>query len=186
MAGHDYYRILGLEYGCSAEDIKKAYREKARKFHPDINHAPDAMDMFIIITEAYEFLMTNLEKMASDQNAYDLAMEEWRKYRQDRSRQKARAFAQASYIQFRNTNFYKATRIFDGTTIISCLIVSIFVLIMSVYGYIYRLHNPIPGIRGPSVIILILFLCLGMVLFIASFVYLKAYINSSNKHKSQK
>lgn len=184
MTGHNYYRVLELDYGCSAEDIKKAYRKKARQCHPDINHAPEAMDMFIIITEAYEFLMTNLENMASDQMAYDRAMEDWRKYRQDRSRQKARVFAQATYVQFKKTNFYKTTRIFDGTTIISCLVVSVFVLIMSVYGYIYRLQNPIPGIKGPSVIVLILFISLGMLLFVVSFVYLKAYIRSSKKHKS--
>jgi len=184
MTSFDYYKVLGLGYGCSAEEIKKAYRKKARQCHPDVNHDPEAKDMFITITEAYEFLMTNFDNMVSDQKAYDLAMEEWRKYRQDRSRQKARAYAQASYVQFKNTNLYKTTRIFDGTTIISCLAVSILVLVISIYGYIYRLHHPIPGIKGPSVFVLILFLLLGMLLFVVSFVYLKAYIQNSKKYKS--
>lgn len=183
MKVSDYYRILGLQNGCSTEEIKKAYRKRAREYHPDINHAPDAKDMFISITEAYEFLITNFERLASDEQAYKQAMEEWRKYRQDRSRQKARVYAQASYVRFKNTNFYKTTRIFDGTAIIYSLIISILVLVITVVGYIYRLHHPLPGIEKPTVLVLILFLLLGMFLFIISFIYLKAYTQTSKKHK---
>jgi hypothetical protein len=182
MTVSEYYRLLGLNIGCSAQDIKKAYRKKARECHPDINHAPDAKDMFISITEAYEFLITNFEKLASDEQAYKQAMEDWRKYRQYRSRQKAKVYAQSSYMHFRNTNFYKTTRIFDGTTIISCLIVSILVLIITIYGYIYRIHHPLPDVENPSVAILILFLLLGMLFFSVSIIYLKAFIQSSKKH----
>jgi curved DNA-binding protein len=38
----DYYKILGLAKGASEKEIKKAYRKKARKFHPDLN--PDNKD----------------------------------------------------------------------------------------------------------------------------------------------
>jgi hypothetical protein len=181
----NYYRILGLKNGCTSEEIKKAYRKKAREYHPDINHAPEAKDVFISITEAYEFLITNFEKLASDERAYNQTIEEWRKYRQDRSRQKARVYAQASYVRFKNTNFYKTTRIFDGTTIIFSLIVSVLVLVFSFFGYLIRLHHPLPEIGKPSIFVLILFLLLGMVLFIVSFVHLKAYIQNSKKHKKQ-
>lgn len=185
MTVSDYYKILGLKNGCSAEEIKKAYRKKARECHPDINHAPDAKDMFISITEAYEFLITNFEKMSSDEQSYHQAMEDWRKYRQDRSRQKARVYAQSSYVRFKNTKFYKTTRIFDGTTIISSLLVSILVLSITILGYFNRLHHPLPGVENPSVFILILFLLLGMFLFVVSFIYLIAYVETSKKHKNE-
>jgi hypothetical protein len=184
MTISDYYKVLGLTNGCSVEEIKKAYRKKARECHPDINHDPDAKDMFISITEAYEFLITNFDKISSDEDSYNKAMEDWRKYRQNRSRRKANVYAQASYVRFKNTNFYKTTRIFDGTTIISSLIVSILVLVVTVLGYFYRLRHPLPGIENPSVLILILFLLLGMFLFVVSFIYLKAYVQTSRKHKS--
>ncbi len=58
----DYYRILDIPVDSSIEEIKKAYRVKARAYHPDINHSPDAKDMFIEATEAYEFLIANHEK----------------------------------------------------------------------------------------------------------------------------
>jgi hypothetical protein len=179
----DYYKILDLHAGCSVEEIKKAYRKKAREFHPDINHSEDAKDMFITITEAYEFLMTYFDRIASNERDFNQAMEDWRKYRQTRSRQKARVYSQTTYVRFKNTNFYKTTRIFDGTTIISSLIISILVLVISVYGYVYRIHNPIPGIENPSISVLIIFIILGMILFGTSIIFFKAYLQSSIKNK---
>jgi len=58
MAGKkDYHKILGLDRDAGPMEIKKAYRNMAKIFHPDINISPDAHDRFIEITEAYEILM---------------------------------------------------------------------------------------------------------------------------------
>jgi hypothetical protein len=177
----DYYKILGLPANSSAEEIKKAYRRKARLYHPDINPSPNAKDLFIGITEAYDFLLANHEKINTDDQAYHQAMEDWRKYRQDRSRKRATGYARSSFGTFKNTKFYKTTRIFDGTTIIFSFVISIMVLIYTVYGYIYRLRHPIPGLEKPSVFLFILLLLPGMIFFVVSFIYLKAYQESSQK-----
>jgi DnaJ-class molecular chaperone len=181
----DYYEILGLPVNSSIEEIKKAYRRKARLYHPDINPSPDAKDQFISITEAYEFLIANHEKIKYDDQAYQQAMEDWRKYRQDRSRKKATAYARTPYNTFKNTKFYKTTRIFDGTTIIFSFIISIMVIIFTVYGYFFRLKNPIPGMEKPSVLSFLMLLLLGMVFFVVSFIYLKAYQETSKKRKKK-
>ena len=181
----DYYEILGLPVNSTIEEIKKAYRKKARLYHPDINPAPDAKDHFISITEAYEFLIANHEKIKSDDQAYHQAMEDWRKYRQDRSRKRATVYARTSYGTFKNTRFYKTTRIFDGTTIIFSFVISIMVLIYTIYGYIFRLNHPLPGLEKPSVFVFIMLLVLGMIFFVVSFIYLKAYQETSRKQKKK-
>jgi hypothetical protein len=181
----DYYEKLGIPVGSSVEDIKRAYRKKARLYHPDINPSQDAKDLFISITEAYEFLISNYEKFKSDDQAYHQAMEDWRKYRQDRSRKRATVYARTSYRTFKNTSFYKTTRIFDGTTIIFSFVISIMVLVYTVYGYFFQLRHPIPGLEKPSVFTFIMLLMLGMVFFVVSFIYLRAYQETSKKQKKK-
>lgn len=54
--GKDYYRILGLSRGASEDDIKKAYRKQALRYHPDKNKDPGAEERFKEIAEAYDVL----------------------------------------------------------------------------------------------------------------------------------
>ena len=181
----EYYKILDLPSDSSVEEIKKAYRKKARLFHPDINQAPDAKELFICATEAYEFLIAYHEKIISDEQDYNKAMEEWRKYRQHRARKRATAYARATYKTFKYSRFYKTTRIFDGTTIIFSFGISIMVIIYTVYGYIFRLRHPVPGLDKPSVFTFIMLLILGITFFVISFIYLKAYQDSYKKNKKK-
>jgi molecular chaperone DnaJ len=52
----DYYKVLGVDKKASQDDIKKAYRKLARKYHPDTNKEPGAEDRFKQISEAYDTL----------------------------------------------------------------------------------------------------------------------------------
>lgn len=57
MIKRDYYEVLEVERNCSKEEIKKAYRKAALKYHPDrTNHDKEAEDMFKEASEAYEVL----------------------------------------------------------------------------------------------------------------------------------
>uniref|UniRef100_A0A3B4DKM8 J domain-containing protein n=1 Tax=Pygocentrus nattereri TaxID=42514 RepID=A0A3B4DKM8_PYGNA len=67
----DYYEILGVSKDASEDDLKKAYRKLALKFHPDKNHAPGATEAFKAIGNAYAVL-SNTEK----RKQYDLYGEE--------------------------------------------------------------------------------------------------------------
>ncbi|MBN2223289.1 MAG: DnaJ domain-containing protein [Deltaproteobacteria bacterium] len=68
MAKKDYYEALGLSRGASIDEIKKAYRKLARKYHPDMNPGdPSAEDKFKDISEAYEVLTDPEKKKMFDQ-----------------------------------------------------------------------------------------------------------------------
>lgn len=74
----DYYKVLGLERNTTAEDIKKAFRKLALKYHPDRNPGKkDAEDKFKDLNEAYEVL-SDTEKRAR----YDQLGESYSRYQQ--------------------------------------------------------------------------------------------------------
>lgn len=54
--GKDYYKVLGIQKGASDDEIKKAYRKQALRYHPDKNKSPGADDQFKEIAEAYDVL----------------------------------------------------------------------------------------------------------------------------------
>ena len=67
MEFRDYYQTLGLERSASADDIRKAYRRLARKYHPDVSKEADALERFKQTQEAYEVLKDPKKRAAYDQ-----------------------------------------------------------------------------------------------------------------------
>lgn len=72
MAKRDYYEVLGVSKGATAEEIKKAYRKVAIKFHPDKNpDNPEAEDKFKEAAEAYEVLSNEQKKAQYDRFGHE-------------------------------------------------------------------------------------------------------------------
>ncbi len=63
---NDYYADLGVERDSSAEDIKRAYRKKARKLHPDVNPGPEAETEFKRVSQAYDVLSDHTKRASYD------------------------------------------------------------------------------------------------------------------------
>ena len=137
----EYYTILGLKSGANQEDIKKAYRFLAKKYHPDVSDDPDAGDKFIKITEAYEILMNRsvletLRITTDSEEEQEYTYEYFRKA----AREKAKMAAEMRYekLQREHEAFQKSgmydlflllNYIFHGLLVIGTL----FLLIFPVY-----------------------------------------------------
>uniref|UniRef100_A0A183CFY1 DnaJ homolog subfamily B member 9 n=1 Tax=Globodera pallida TaxID=36090 RepID=A0A183CFY1_GLOPA len=63
MRGKDYFQILGICQNASDDDIKKAYRKMALKYHPDKNSATNAEEKFKEVAEAYGILSDPIKRM---------------------------------------------------------------------------------------------------------------------------
>lgn len=106
----DYYQVLGLTTSANIEDVKRAYRLKASKAHPDVNPSPNAHEEFIEINEAYEFLLKEktgfvfndqkkqYSRAKQQDSAEDFAKE---------ARQRATENAKKEYQEFVNSTYYK-------------------------------------------------------------------------------
>jgi molecular chaperone DnaJ len=66
MAKRDYYEVLGVPRNATSDDLKSAFRQLARQYHPDVNKSPDAEERFKEINEAYAVLSD-----ADRRSAYD-------------------------------------------------------------------------------------------------------------------
>ena len=67
MKYKDYYEILGVARDAGTDDIKRAYRKLARKFHPDVSKEKNAEERFKEVGEAYETLKDPEKRAAYDQ-----------------------------------------------------------------------------------------------------------------------
>ncbi len=67
----DYYEVLGISKGASTEEIKKAFRKKAKECHPDTNKSPDAESQFKELGEAYDVLSDPNKKQVYDNYGHD-------------------------------------------------------------------------------------------------------------------
>ena len=70
----DYYEVLGLDRKASDDDIKRAFKRLAIKYHPDRNKDPDAGEKFQEINEAYQVLSDPAKRQAYDAGGFEAVL----------------------------------------------------------------------------------------------------------------
>jgi curved DNA-binding protein CbpA len=157
----DYYQCLEISENASAAEIKKAYRKKARLWHPDICRLPEAQQKFIELTEAYEYLLKNTSALAFDEaeQSYKKTQQPdaaWNELLFQAARERARIYARMKYREFLKSPLYRTTRTLNK--IADYIIFSFAVLIpfLSNYGLyhngIYHLVNNAEELNWKAII----------------------------------
>jgi len=159
-----YYKILGLTENASLNDIKKAYRHKAKAYHPDINKAPNAHEKFIEINEAYEFLINlKTEPKTYSREVMEEKYREW--VRTERKKARARAAYQAKmrFEQFKKSPLYRTSLRLSNIYDTIVLVMAVFMIFGALNGiWIQKTINN--DLTGNAVIAALLLLCLCAIL----------------------
>ncbi|MCX6182908.1 MAG: DnaJ domain-containing protein [Bacteroidetes bacterium] len=143
MTSSQAYAILGIPTNADLEKIRKAYRQKAKESHPDVNKSPNAQELFIEINEAYEFLVkTKTGKIYSDKSQKFYSPEknkkrrprEWTEAEKKKARERALQYSQISYEDTLETFIYnrgvfKITELFPKTVWTLCIGFALFIIL---------------------------------------------------------
>jgi hypothetical protein len=136
-----YYEILGVNAASKLGDIKKAYRQKAMVLHPDVNKTPGAHERFVLLVEAYEYLVDlKSGKIPQVEEVPDARSEPRARQAQER----AENYARMKYREFKKQSEHKGGRalevVADHLNLLFSLILSIVILValttaMDVLGF---------------------------------------------------
>jgi DnaJ-class molecular chaperone len=163
-----YYKVLCIPVDSGLQEIKKAYRTKAKEFHPDINKSSDAKERFIEINEAYEFLINNqFRKSYISPVIREQQYRDWIKHEREKARARAAYQARKKFEQFRRSPIYKTASILSTFYDFFSTVIGIIIIIGVGFGLKFQ-STFAGGITPLSVIAGILLFSIGLVFIIFS------------------
>lgn len=182
----DYYRILGIRQGASDDEIRKAYRRKAMEYHPDRNHSDGAHEVFLRITEAYEYLTSHPGSRNITEEESRKNYQAWVDYRQAEARKRAEEYAKSTYSAFKKSPIYQSTTVIDGTMVFLGMALAVGVILMPIFGYSHRMKVALGPDDEPSLAIAIVTLIGGILYLAISFLHLSAWLAQQKNRKQKK
>lgn len=142
----DYYLILGVSRNATSSEIKTAYRNGCKQFHPDKNAHPDAHLRFIEIHEAYEFLGDEKQRKAYDLAQRSRVTPKYEHYYQQKeyaARNRAKQYARQDFEEFKKSKYYKlAVGVNNGFNLLF-LFICLLIVVVPLYVYIQQQELPI-------------------------------------------
>lgn len=129
-----YYDLLGLNEGASQDEIKRAYRKMAMRYHPDLNPGADNREKFIEVLEAYEYL-TGLRKMNKGRGLSAEDMQKFYDLMHKVAEQKAREKYKERVRQFRAAKEREQAREYQRGIFTFIGIIILSVAIWQGYGF---------------------------------------------------
>ena len=156
-----YYQILGVKPKATLEQIKKAYRKRAKELHPDVNKSENAHEEFILLNEAFEYLQNlktgkrydNRTREYTRSKKSKASRHSWEERDRERARQRAKEHAQMEYEKFTQTDFYKTSEALGLVIELIYLLLGVAVLVICpILGYNI---SGASGLIGAGVIILV-------------------------------
>ncbi len=182
----EYYSVLEVRQGASDDEIRKAYRRKAMEYHPDRNHSEGAQEVFVKITEAYEYLTSHPHGRNITEEEVRRNYQAWVDYRQAEARKRAEAYSRTTYQAFKKSPLYQSTTVIDGTMVFLGLGLAVTVILMTVFGYTYRHMMATGPQEEPSVSLAVITLTIGVLYLVISIFYLSAWLAQEKKRKERK
>lgn len=137
MKSTDYYQILGVPENAGINEIKDAFRRRAKEYHPDINKSEGAHEKFIDISEAYSYLMdlhNNPPVNTAGAVTRDEYYRQWNAKERQKARQQAEYNARMRFEQFRRSSVYKTTNMLSHMLDYLLLFLGVFIIIAAALG----------------------------------------------------
>lgn len=142
----DYYEVLGISNNATLLEIKKAFRELAKKYHPDKNKSTDASLKFREVFEAYEILKNKITRDIYDQrrqkyqnksktkftNPIDTNIENYQKTKEEANK-RAEYFSLMTFDDFLNSSIFMLKKATSTFGLILMLIFGVFMIAFGLF-----------------------------------------------------
>ena len=184
----NYYQILQLPETARIQEIKSAYRRLAKKFHPDLNKSPDAHNNFILVNEAYEFLIRlntaptrTVHNREHQKFSREQIYKKWVEHEREKARARVSNEAKRKFEQFRKSPIYKTTQIIYNFYDLFSISVGLLIIVASIIGLFSDYHSK-EGIRPNHVISAVILSLLGIMFILFSISSLRSRKIKNNKY----
>ncbi len=156
----NYYHILGVNHEATEDDIRSAFRSKAKELHPDVNPSPNAHEQFLECQQAYSFLMDRAQRQnydtmlqserisEADLRRRELVYKLWVEHQQ----RKARTRNAMEAVRYDAQGNPLKRKIWKGVNLaynIIFLLLFLSVIIVPIYNYSKDLERPESQQRSP-------------------------------------